>query len=69
MTHHSPNFRVRYYPDHGEWTLYVQRVDAEGVPQEDVLTTVGSSKDEARAKALEMTTDAEIREAIELAIH
>lgn len=69
MSHLSPNFRVRYYPHHGEWTVYVQRVDGEGVPIEDILTAVGASKDEARAKALRMTTDAEIRATLEQAVH
>lgn len=69
MTERHARLRVRFYPHHGEWTLYVQRVDAEGMPIEDVMSAVGPSKAEARARALEAATDPEIREAIESSEH
>lgn len=68
MEHHA-RLRVRFYPHHGEWTVYVQRVDAEGMPLEDVLSAVGSSKEEAREKALATTADPEIREALQHSDH
>jgi hypothetical protein len=69
MTEQHARLRVRFYPHHGEWTVYVQRVDAEGMPLEDVLSAVGSSKDDARAKALAATTDDEILQALHLSEH
>ena len=69
MTEHHARLRVRFYPHHGERTAYVQRVDAEGMPLEDVMTAVGASKDEARTKALASTEDAEVREALESSVH
>lgn len=69
MTEHHARLRVRFYPHHGEWTVYVQRVDAEGMPLEDVMTAVGASKDDARTKALASTEDAEVREALESSVH
>lgn len=68
MEHHA-RLRVRFYPNHGEWTCYVQRVDAEGMPLEDILSSKGTSKDDARAQALAATTDPEIREALEASVH
>ncbi len=69
MSEHHARLRVRYYPSHGEWKVYVQRVDAEGMPLEDVLSADGKSKDEARERALAATADGEIREALESSIH
>jgi hypothetical protein len=69
MSEYHARLRVRFYPHHGEWTVYVQRVDAEGMPLEDVLTAKGHSKDEARANALAATSDAEIRMALQPSEH
>jgi hypothetical protein len=69
MTEHHARLRVRFYPHHGDWTVYVQRVDAEGVPVEDVLSAAGHSRDEARAKALAATSAPEVREALESSVH
>jgi hypothetical protein len=68
MEHHA-RLRVRFYPHHGEWTCYVQRVDAEGMPLEDVLSSTGTSKDNARENAIRATTDEEIRAALESSRH
>lgn len=65
MSEHHARFRVRYYPHEGDWTLYVQRVDAEGMPMSDVLSAHGHSKADARLQALADTADPEIRQAIE----
>lgn len=69
MTEHHARLRVRFYPTHGEWTVYVQRVDAEGMPLEDVLSATGSTKEEAREHALAAATDPEMRTALESAEH
>jgi hypothetical protein len=69
MTEHHARLRVRFYPHHGDWTVYVQRVDAEGMPLEDVLSAVGHSKDDARTNALAKADDPEVREALESSIH
>ena len=69
MTEHHARLRVRFYPTHGEWTVYVQRVDAEGMPLEDVLSATGRTKDEARQHALAATTDVEMRAALEASEH
>ena len=49
--------------------MYVQRVDAEGMPLEDVLSATGRTKDEARQHALAATTDVEMRTALEESEH
>lgn len=65
MSEHHARLRVRFYPSHGEWTCYVQRVDNEGMPLEDVMSSTGKTKDEARAQALAIAVDSEIRAALE----
>jgi hypothetical protein len=69
MSEHHARLRVRFYPHHGDWTLYVQRVDSEGVPLEDVLSAGGHTKEEARATALAAADDPEVRKAIEGSVH
>jgi len=69
MTIHRSRFRVRFYPSHGTWTCIVQRVDAEGMPMEDVLTATGDSRDHSREAALTAATDPDVREAIEASVH
>lgn len=69
MTENHARLRVRFYPHHGDWTVYVQRVDAEGMPLEDVLSAHGQSRDEARANALASATDPEVRHALEASVH
>jgi hypothetical protein len=67
MEHHA-RLRVRFYPHHGDWTVYVQRVDSEGVPLQDVISAVGHTKDEARTNALSTCEDPEVRQALEESI-
>ena len=69
MSEHHARLRVRFYPAHGEWTCYVQRVDTEGMPLEDVLSSTGKTKEEARAVALSATGDPEIRAALNDSVH
>lgn len=69
MSEHHARLRVRFYPHHGDWTVYVQRVDSEGVPLEDVLSAAGHTKEEARAKALLAASDPEVKQAIEASVH
>lgn len=69
MTEHHARLRVRFYPHHGDWTVYVQRVDAEGMPVADVLSADGHTRDEARQKALASTGDPEVRQALEDSVH
>jgi hypothetical protein len=69
MTERRSRLRVRFYPSHGTWTCIVQRVDAEGMPMEDVLSAAGDSRDAARAAALSATEDPDVREAIEASVH
>ena len=64
MTERHGSLRVRFYPGHGEWTCIVQRVGADGMPQADVVTAVGVTKDDARDKAWEQSDDAEVREVL-----
>lgn len=69
MSEHRARLRVRYYPSAKGWKLFVQRVDAEGVPVEDVLSADGQSKDEAREHALASADDPQVRDAIEASVH
>jgi hypothetical protein len=69
MTERHSRLRVRFYPSHGAWTCIVQRVDAEGMPLEDVLSATGDSRDGSRAAALAATTDPDIRHALEVSVH
>jgi hypothetical protein len=69
MTERRNRLRVRFYPSHGTWTCIVQRVDAEGMPMEDVLSASGDSRDASRAAALAATHDPDVREAIEASVH
>jgi hypothetical protein len=69
MTERHSRLRVRFYPAHGVWTCIVQRVDAEGMPLEDVLSATGDSRETSRAAALSAATDPEIRHALEASVH
>jgi len=69
MTEHQRRLRVRFYPSHGTWTCIVQRVDAEGMPMEDVLSASSDSRDGARTAALVAAQDPDVREAIEASVH
>ena len=69
MTEQRSRLRVRFYPSHGTWTCIVQRVDAEGMPLEDVLSATGDSRDASRVAALAATQDPVIRQAIESSVH
>ena len=65
MTEHRANLRVRFYPAHGEWTCVVQRMGPDGMPAgDDVVSSTGATKDEAKDRALAMTDDAEVREVL-----
>jgi hypothetical protein len=61
MTERHGRLRVRYYPGHDEWTCIVQRVGPDGMPEADVVSATGATKDEARDKAWEQTDDPEVR--------
>ena len=67
MSEHRANLRVRFYPNHGEWTCVVQRMGPDGMPAgADVVSAAGATrKDEARNRALAMTEDADVREVLE----
>lgn len=69
MTELRNRLRVRFYPSQGMWTCVVQRMDAEGMPLEDVLSAEGDSRDEARVAALAATADPDVRHAIETSVH
>lgn len=69
MSVQHAKFRVRFYPAHGEWTCIVQRVDAEGMPLEDVVSATSKTKDDAREELLRGTDDEDIREALETSVH
>jgi hypothetical protein len=65
MTEHHANLRVRFYPAHGEWTCVVQRMGADGMPENaDVVSAAGATKDEARDRAIAKTDDPEVREVL-----
>jgi hypothetical protein len=69
MTERRSRLRVRFYPSQGTWTCIVQRVDAEGMPVEDVLSATGDSRDASRAAALAAAAEADVRAAIEGSVH
>lgn len=64
MTERHGSLRVRYYPHQGEWECIVQRVGPDGMPEADVVSAIGATKDEARDKAWDKTDDAEVREVL-----
>ena len=65
MTEHRANLRVRFYPAHGEWTCVVQRMGPDGMPAgADLVSATGATKAEARDRALAVTDDAEVCEAL-----
>ena len=65
MTERRANLRVRFYPSHGEWTCVVQRMGPDGMPAgDDVVSSTGATKDEARDRALAMTDDPQVREVL-----
>lgn len=53
-----------YYPHGGEWECIVQRVGPDGMPEADVVSAKGTSKDEARDKAWAMSDDPEVHEVL-----
>jgi hypothetical protein len=68
MTDRHANLRVRFYPSQGTWTCIVQRLGADGMPTGvDVLSSSGSSREEAWQHALEATEDPLVREVLEAA--
>ncbi len=62
MTERHGSLRVRYYPHQGEWECIVQRVGPDGMPEADVVSATGATKDEARDNAWANTDDEEVRE-------
>lgn len=64
MTERHGSLRVRYYPHQGEWECIVQRVGPDGMPEADVVSATGPTKDHARDKAREKTDDVEVREVL-----
>ena len=65
MSEHRANLRVRFYPAHGEWTCVVQRMGADGMPAgDDAVSATGTTRDEARDRALAATSDEEVREVL-----
>jgi hypothetical protein len=64
MTERHGSLRVRYYPHQGEWECIVQRVGPDGMPEADVVSATGATKDEARDKARAQSDDAEVHEAL-----
>ena len=59
------HLRVRFYPGHDEWTCVVQRMGADGMPiGDDVVSAIGKTRDEARAKARDQAADEDVREAL-----
>ena len=67
MPSHHAHLKVRFYPGHEglAWTCVVQRVGPYGMQQgEDLLSATGRTKDEARANALALAKDDDLREAI-----
>ena len=70
MTERRANLRVRFYPNHGEWTCVVQRMGPDGMPEGgDVVSAAGATKDEARDRALAMTDDADVLEVLRSHLH
>jgi hypothetical protein len=66
MSEHHANLVIRYYPKQGQWQCVVQRVDADGMPVgEDLVSSMGASKEEAREKAAAMTEDPVVRQALQ----
>jgi len=64
MMERHGSLRVRYYPHQGEWECIVQRVGPDGMPEADVVSATGATKDEARDKAWAQSDDAEVHEAL-----
>lgn len=58
------HLRVRFYPGHDEWTCVVQRMGADGMPSDDVVSATGKTRDEARAHARDQAPDDDVREAL-----
>lgn len=67
MTERHGSLRVRFYPSHGEWTCIVQRVGPDGMPESDVVSATGGTKEEARNRALEESDDPEVHEVLHAA--
>jgi hypothetical protein len=64
MSGHS-HLRVRFYPSQGEWTCVVQRLDADGMPQEpEVISAKGATKDAALDAAIADTADTSVQSAL-----
>jgi hypothetical protein len=64
MTERHGSLRVRYYPHGNEWECIVQRVGPDGMPEADVVSAVGATKDEARDKAWSQSDDPEVHEVL-----
>ena len=64
MSERHGSLRVRYYPGHDEWTCIVQRVGPDGMPEADVVSGKGATKDEARDNAWTRSDDTEVHEVL-----
>lgn len=67
MTERHGTLRVRFYPGQGGWSCIVQRLGADGMPEADVVSASGTTKPEARDRALEQSDDPEVRGVLEAA--
>jgi hypothetical protein len=66
MSEHHGNLVIRFYPSGGQWQCIVQKVDADGMPiGEDLVTAVGTTKDDARDRAMAATENPAVREALQ----
>jgi hypothetical protein len=65
MSEHHGNLVIRFYPQKGEWTCIVQRVDSDGMPiGGDLVSSAGKTKEEARDRAIGMTGDQDVQDAL-----
>jgi len=67
MSGHHAHLRVRFYPGHDgpKWTCVVQRLGGDGMPEGgDLISATGDTRDAARDRALEQTSDEDVREAL-----
>jgi hypothetical protein len=66
MSEHHGNLVIKFYPSGGQWQCIVQKVDADGMPiGEDLVTAVGTTKDEARDRAIAATDNDAVRTALQ----
>jgi hypothetical protein len=66
VSEHHANLVIRFYPTSGQWKCVVQKVDADGMPiGGDLVTAVGTTKDDARDQAIAATSDPTVQEALQ----